>query len=153
MNPLPLSDLDVRIIGELARDGRLANNELAKRLGIPASTCHGRVRALEDAGVITGYRATIDLERADRGVQALISLRMHGHLRDQVNSASAGLRDIPGVQSVFLLGGDRDLVIHVACASVASLRAFIAEHLGSNPAFAQTNTQLIFEHARGQSPL
>lgn len=63
------------------------------------------------------------------------------------------LREIPGAQNVFLLGGDRDLVLHVACSSVSALRALIEKHLGSNPAFDQTRTQIVFEHARGLEPV
>lgn len=55
-----LDDTDRRILRELARDGRLSYKELAARTGVPVSTCHGRVRALEEAGVIRGYRADID---------------------------------------------------------------------------------------------
>lgn len=153
MNNFRLSESDRRIVRELSRDGRLPYKELAARTGLPVSTCHGRVRALEDAGVIRGYRADIDPVAAGADVQALISVTAKGTHRDQVPELTQRFRLVPGVQSVFLLGGDRDLVVHVACESVGALRELIQVHLGSDPALDQTRTQIVFEHSRGVDPL
>lgn len=152
-DPPRLDDADRRILGALALDGRLPYKELSARTGIPVSTCHGRVRALEEAGVIRGYRADIDPVAAGFDVQALITLTVHASQRNRVPELWAVLRAIPGAQNVFLLGGDRDLVLHVACPSVAALKQLIEKHLGSNPAFDQTRTQIVFEHARGADPV
>ncbi|GAB6856747.1 Lrp/AsnC family transcriptional regulator [Microbacterium xylanilyticum] len=148
-NAIRLTPTDRRILDELARDGRLSNKELAARVGLPRSTCHGRVRALEDAGVIRGYHAELDPVAAGAGVEALILVAVKDDARDHVPSITARLRDVPGVQRVFLIGGVHDLVIHVACESVPALRDFLRAHLGSDPALGQTQTQLIFEQHPG----
>ena len=152
-NGIRLTPTDRRILDELTRDGRLSNKELAARVGLPRSTCHGRVRALEEAGVIQGYHAEIDPVAAGAGVEALILVAVKDDARDHVPAITARLRDVPGVQRVFLIGGVHDLVIHVACESVSALRDFLRAHLGSDPSLGQTQTQLIFEQHAGDAVL
>ncbi len=148
---ITVTESDRVILRELAADGRLSNKELADRVGLAPSTCHGRVRALEDAGVIRGYRAVIDPVAAGAAISALISVAVLDHARSQVTALVPVLRRAAGVQQVFLLGGDRDIVIHVSAADVASLREFIRVHIGSHPDLGQSQTQLIFEHAAGEA--
>lgn len=150
---IQLTATDRRILDELARDGRLSNKELAARVGLPRSTCHGRVRALEAAGVIRGYHAEIDPVAARASVQALILVGVHDSVRDHLPLVTERMRGIPGVQRVFLIGGEQDLVLHVACESVPALRDFIRTHLGSDPDLGRTQTQLIFEQHPGSAVL
>ena len=152
MNAIQLSEVDQRIVDTLATHGQLPYKELADRVGIPVSTCHGRVRALEARGVIRGYRVEIDPEALGRSVAALIMVGVQGHHRDRVTEIAAEVRKIPGVQQLFLIGGERDMIVHVACESVPALRAMLAKHFGSNPALAQTSTQILFDHLAGANP-
>ena len=152
MNQIQLTDLDRRLLAELSQNCRTGYRELGEKLGIPASTCHGRVRALEAAGVIRGYHADIDPEAAGLGVHALIQVRVHSNRRDRLTEIFQELRELPGVQQLYIVGGDRDFVMHVACPSVRGLRDFVSQHLSSRPELAQTQTQLVFEHALGHVP-
>lgn len=152
MEPIQLNEIDRRIVNALARHGRIPYKELAKQVGIPTSTCHGRVQALEERGVIRGYRVEIDPEALGKSVSALIMFRVHSSHRDKVDTLSDELRRVPGVQQVFMIGGDKDIIVHVACESVPALRQLIAEHFGDNPMVTQTQTQLVFEHLPGLSP-
>ena len=147
MNAIRLTSTDRRILDELSRDGRLSNKELAARVGLPRSTCHGRVRALEEAGVIRGYHAEVDPVAAGAGVEALILVAVREGMRDRVPEITERIRRIPGVQRVYLIGGVHDLVIHVASGSVPALRDFLRTHLGSDPSLGQTQTLQVAHHA------
>lgn len=148
-----LSEVDQRIVSELVRDGKLSNQELAARVGIAPSTCHGRVKHLEERGVIRGYRAVVDPEALGYGVQTLIFLQIQQHQRDLVPEVAEKLKRVRGVRQVFLIGGTMDIVLHVAQASVRDIRNFIAEELGTNPVLSASQTQLVFEHFEGVGPL
>lgn len=152
MNDFQLTETDRRILRELTADARLPYKELAARVGLPISTCHGRVRALEEAGVIRGYRAEIDPAAAGLGIEALISVSVGSGHRSEVPAIAEKLRTIPGVQRVFLVGGEHDIVLDVACASVPQLRSLISTYLGRNPALEQTQTKLVFEQLPGAMP-
>lgn len=153
MNEIRLTEVDRLILHELANDGRIPYKDLASRVGIPVSTCHGRVRALEQAGAIRGYRADVDPTAAGMGVEALVSITVNGRHRNEVPDIAEQLRTIPGAQRVFLIGGNRDIVVHVSCESVPALRELLSTRLGSNPAYEHTSTNLVFEQLRGESPL
>ncbi|MFK0073344.1 Lrp/AsnC family transcriptional regulator [Arthrobacter woluwensis] len=153
MNRIQLSAADRRILAELSRDGRLSNKELAARVGLPRSTCHGRVRALEEAGVIRGYHADIDPEAVGTSVEAMIFVSVHSNVRNRLPVVANRLRSIPGVQRIYLIGGDHDFVLHIACESVPALRDFIKLHLGSDPDLGRTETQIIFEQHAGKSTM
>ena len=71
--PLHLDDIDRQIVAALVDNGRLPNNVLAERLGIAASTCLARTRALVDRGVIRGFHADVNYPRLG-DLQAVISL-------------------------------------------------------------------------------
>jgi len=65
---------DLDILGVLQRDGRATFAEIGKNVGLSPSSVHQRVRKLEEAGVIRGYRATLDLEAIGLYVTALVSI-------------------------------------------------------------------------------
>ncbi|MBK0421230.1 Lrp/AsnC family transcriptional regulator [Leucobacter sp. CSA2] len=153
MNTIPLSETDLNIVAALAQDSSVPYKELAARVGLAVSTCHARVRALESRGVITRYRAEFDQEAVGRGVNALVQVRVHSQDRHSIPDLARELRSVRGVQQVFLIGGDRDIMVHLACASVPALRDLVAETFGENPSFAQTQTQIVFEHLPGELPV
>ncbi|GAA2868884.1 Lrp/AsnC family transcriptional regulator [Paenarthrobacter ilicis] len=145
-NRVRLDETDRLILRELMADARIPNNVLAARAGVAPSTCLGRVRALRDSGVIRGFHAAVDLEALGLVVYALISVRVNSQARNKMLAIGQRLRTLPNVQSVFLLAGDQDFMMHVACGTPKELRDFIAVHLASDPAIANTQTNLVFDH-------
>ncbi len=148
-----LDAIDRALLAELAADGRISNAALAARVGIAESTCLGRVRALRDAGVITGIHAHVDPAALGLPIQAVIKIRLASHTPDQVMSFHATLARIPGVLTAFHVAGGDDYLLHVAVSSPAELRSFILENLTAQPAVSHTETQLVFEVIPGAGVL
>lgn len=146
LNPVRLDDVDLVILRELGKDARTPNNLLASRAGIAPSTCLGRVRALQDAGVIRGFHADIDPRMLGLQVTAMISVMLRPDFRHEMLNSARNLQSLPEVQDVFVLGGTPDILVHVICTSVEALRDFVATNLGSRAAFSSTQTNLVFEH-------
>ena len=91
-----LDKYDLAILQELQADARLTNAELAQRVGLSAAPCWRRVRALEDAGFIKGYRAEIDRHKIGLGVLAFVRLdadRSTGHLTRATEGAIPHIPD------------------------------------------------------------
>lgn len=151
-NQVRLDSVDRVILRELSADARIPNNVLARRAGVAPSTCLGRVRALREAGVVRGFHADIDLRSLGLSVMALISISVHPRARGDMLELARHLRDLPEALNVFVLAGDRDLLLHVAVTSADELREFVATHLGSNQAFLNTQTSLVFEHVQPGAP-
>jgi DNA-binding Lrp family transcriptional regulator len=146
----PLDEVDRRIVAALRSQGRLPNNALAERVGIAASTCLTRLRALVERGVIAGFHAEVDPAWIGRPIQAMIAVRLRGDARGSINEFSDRLAGMPEVLNVYFLAGADDFHVHVAARDPDDLRAFVVDHLSSAPEVALTETNLIFEHKRGR---
>ncbi|MFD0022934.1 Lrp/AsnC family transcriptional regulator [Streptomyces sp. NPDC058382] len=133
-----LDTTDWAILAELQRDGRIAFTELARRVNLSASATKERVRRLEGAGVITGYRAEVDLERTGYAVTAVVRLKYpgpgtrHGPLRRLIEERSEVLECLRTT-------GDDCYVLKVATTSMAHLEEIVDELAQ----FGSTTTNLV----------
>ena len=148
-----LDDTDRRILTALHADARMSNSALADLVGIAASTCHGRVRRLQDLGVIRGFYADIDPSAIGLSLQAMISVSLQANARGKIESFIRHIRRRPQVMDVYFLAGADDFILHVAARDTDDLRSFVVENLNADSDVAGTQTSLIFEHLRGASPL
>ena len=90
MKKLRLDDIDLRIIDELQRNGRMTNVDLARRVGISAPPCLRRVRALEKAGFIAGYHANVDPALLGFGVTVFAMVGLHSQAEADLQAFEAG---------------------------------------------------------------
>lgn len=147
-----LDDVDRRILLELHNDARIPNSVLAEAVGIAASTCHGRVRRLQETGVIRGFFTDVD-PAIGRPLQAMISVSLQANARGKIRTFIRDIRELPQVIDVYFLAGADDYILHVAARDTEDLRSFVVEKLNALPDVAGTQTSLIFEHLRGGAPL
>jgi len=96
---------DRHILRQLQEDGRLSNQELADRIGLSPSPCLRRVRTLEEAGVIAGYRALVDAKALGLSLMALIHISMDQHTPERFDGFEAGIKDIPEIMECLLITG------------------------------------------------
>ena len=153
VRPADLDDVDRRLLALLHADARMSNSALADAVGIAASTCHGRVRRLQDIGVIRGYYADIDPAAIGLSLQAMVSVTLQSNARSKIRNFIQQIRRKPQVMDVYFLAGADDFIIHVAARDTDDLRAFVVENLNADADVAGTQTSLIFEHLRGAAPL
>lgn len=153
VRPGELDDVDRRILTTLHADARISNSALAEAAGIAASTCHGRVRRLQDMGVIRGFYTDIDPSAIGLSLQAMISVSLQSNARGKIRNFIAQIRSKPQVMEVYFLAGADDFILHVAARDTDDLRAFVVENLNADADVAGTQTSLIFEHLRGAAPL
>ncbi|MDS1272527.1 Lrp/AsnC family transcriptional regulator [Lipingzhangella sp. LS1_29] len=137
-----LDAVDRRIIELLQADGRMAIRAVAERAHISRANAYARVARLRDEGVITGFTAVIDPERAGRGLAAYISLRIEQHSWERFREH---LRDIPEIAHAALVSGDIDLLLLVRVADAAELRALVLERLQRLPEVRSTQTMFILD--------
>lgn len=105
---------DQRILAELQQDGRISNQDLAERIGLSPSPCLRRVRALEEAGVIQGYRAALDPTKVGLSLMVIISISMDRHTPEHFARFDAAVRTMPEVLECLLITGrDADYQLKV----------------------------------------
>jgi DNA-binding Lrp family transcriptional regulator len=148
-NGAPLDDTDRRIVRELVSSARVSNRQLAERIGIAPSTALVRTQALLERGVITGFTADVDLGSIGRTVQALVSVRLGTHVRDQIAAFAERTSRLPEVVATFHTAGAIDYLFHVAVPTTAALRTWVFENLTVDPTVEQVETTLVFEHLPG----
>ncbi len=155
MTPAPndrqegVDHVDMAILESLAADARISNQRIADRVGIAPSTSFSRLRALRERGVIRGFHAEVDLAALGRPLQALIAVRLAVHAREQIDTFTTAVSQVPGVLMVFHLTGVTDYLVWVAASDPQELREFVVDHLATHPAVAHAETSLIYEHRRG----
>lgn len=150
---VPLDATDLALLQALALDARLSGRALAAVVGVAESTISQRLRHLRELGVVKGYRTELDLGEVGLPLQAVISVRLGTHTRKQVDSFRSVAHRLPGVLSVFHVGGADDYLLHVAVADAEALRDFVLERLATHPAVSHTETSIVFEHSYGRNPL
>ena len=94
-----LDQFDLAILNELQNDGRLTNAELAQRVGLSAAPCWRRVKALEESGFISGYRAEINRHKIGLGVLAFVRLDADRNSGDVLQALEDAIRSIPEIIS------------------------------------------------------
>ncbi|HMO10883.1 MAG TPA: Lrp/AsnC family transcriptional regulator [Actinotalea sp.] len=148
-----LDATDRAILRHLHADARVTNAALADAVGIAASTCLTRVRALREQGVIRGFHADIDPAAVGLRLQAMIAVRVQGTARAEMATLAHELAARPEVLDVYFLAGVDDFLVHVAARDTETLRAFVVDQLSARPEIAHTETNLIFEHLPARRPV
>jgi Lrp/AsnC family leucine-responsive transcriptional regulator len=112
---MELDRFDKQILEILQAEGRIANQDLADRIGLSPSPCLRRVRALEEAGLITGYRAMLDARKLGLSLIALVHISMDRHTPERFANFEASVSVLPEVLECLLITGqDADYQIKVA---------------------------------------
>ena len=135
-----IDELDIKILRELARDGRIGIRELARKLGKPPSTILNRIRRLERLGVIRGYTALINHRVLGFQVVALIMLSVEGAYLEEVEKVVAAE---PNVKAVYDITGEFDVAIIAMFKTIEELDRFIKSLL-KNPRVKRSVTSIAF---------
>ena len=111
---MELDRYDRRILEVLQEEGRISNQELADRIGLSPSPCLRRVKALEEGGVLTAYRALVDSRKLGLTLMALIYISMDRHTPDRFANFEAKVKELPEVlQCLLVTGQDADYQLKV----------------------------------------
>ena len=108
-----LDRTDLRILEALQADGRISNLNLAKSVGLSPSACLSRVRGLEARGIITGYRAQVDVELVRPTMMVYAEITMKQHDLDAFGRFEAFMRGLPEVLEAYRVSGSIDYMIKV----------------------------------------
>jgi DNA-binding Lrp family transcriptional regulator len=139
--PARLDAIDRKILKELQDDGRITNVELASRVGITAPPCLRRVRALEEAGYIKGYRALLD----EITVFAMVHLASQAEA--DLTAFEAFVRGQPLVRECWMLSGEIDFVLKCVAPDLKTFQGFV-ERLTAAPNVRNVKTSLVLRNAK-----
>lgn len=142
--PATLDPYDTRILAELQADARLTMAELGRRVHLSQPAVTERVRRLEAAGVITGYRATVNLKALGYGIRALIRVG-----RAEYPRVVKALQSTPEVLTAHNVTGDDSWILEIAIIDVAHLDAVVTKFC----LIADTSTAIVLNTPREHVPV
>ena len=122
-----LDAIDWNILKELQDDGRITNVELARRAGISAPPCLRRVRALEEAGYIKGYRGLLDEKLLGYEVTVFAMVHLSSQAEADLLAFEEFVRAQPLVRECWMLSGEIDFVLKCVAPDMRTFQAFVVE--------------------------
>jgi DNA-binding Lrp family transcriptional regulator len=143
-----LDELDRALLRLLQQNGRRTNRDLALATHVVPSTSLQRVRSLVERGVISGFRAEVDLAAIGRPVQALISVRVRPPSRQVIEDFRVWAGGLVETVSLFSTTGAFDFLLHVAVPDVDGLYGLVIDRLTDRPEVCDVRTSLVFDHRR-----
>lgn len=138
--------VDRKILAELQADGRISLTDLAARVKLSVSPCHRRVRALEQAGVITGYRARLDHAALGLGFRALIFVTMSSSDRDTLHAFESAVSERPNILDAQRLFGKPDYLLRVAARDLPAFQQFYDDQLATLPGVQLLTSTLVMKN-------
>ncbi|SES38518.1 transcriptional regulator, AsnC family [Tranquillimonas rosea] len=135
-----LDGFDRAILRVLSADGRISMTELARQIGLSKSPTQARVKRLEAAGVITGYRALVDPVRLRREHVAFVEVKLSDTREPALAAFNAAVIEIPEVEQCHMIAGDFDYLLKVRTSSMTEYRTVLGERLSALPHVANTST-------------
>lgn len=148
-----LDAIDVRILRELQADARLPNLTLAERVGLSPSPCSRRVKLLEEAGVIEGYRAVLNRAAIDLGLTVFAGIRVERHTHENAEAFVAAVLAIDEVVACHLVSGDADFLLEVVVRDMAAYEGAVLRRLLELPAVRDIRTSFAMKTYRAGGPL
>ncbi len=136
-----LDAIDRMILKELQDDGRVTNVELARRVGISAPPCLRRVRALEEAGYIKGYRALLDEKMLGFEVTVFAMVHLSSQAEADLTAFEAFVGNEPLVRECWMLSGEIDFLLKCVAPDLKTFQAFV-ERLTAAPQVRNVKTSL-----------
>ena len=152
--PVPeLDALDRKILEALQADGRATNVELAGQVHLSAPQCFRRVRALEERGVIRGYRAQVQAEALGLRVMAYVGLNIDGGHFGRAREIEGQIRDFPQILECHAVSGEHDYLLKVVARDLKSLSQFLTDRLMQVAGVDDVRSMICLEEIKAASPL
>ncbi|MBE0511379.1 MAG: Lrp/AsnC family transcriptional regulator [Gammaproteobacteria bacterium] len=127
---MELDRYDKHILALLQQDGRISNQDLAEQIGLSPSPCLRRVRALEESGLILGYRALLDAKRLGLSLMALIHISMDRHTPERFENFEQRVAELPEVLECLLVTGqDADYQLKVVVADMDAFQQLLLQRI------------------------
>src|SRR5579863_2897383 len=153
MTDQPLKPVDLKILQVLQAEGRIANVELAERVGLSPSPCLRRLKQLEASGLIRGYAALLDRKRLGFGVEAFVQVSLERH-QDRFDKAfRKAVLSHPEIVGCYVMTGEMDYLLHVVARDLEAYGRFTLDVLLKMPGVKDSKSSLALEVVKDSTAL
>lgn len=145
-NDLPeLDRLDKAILRVLSSDGRISATELSRQIGLSKSPTQARMKRLEEAGIITAYRAQLDPIKLGQAHVAFVEVRLSDTREAALQAFNKAVRAVPEVEQCHMMASRFDYLLKVRTGDIQDYRRVLGEQITSLPYVASTSTHVAME--------
>jgi len=130
---MTLDRIDRKILDTLQKDGRIANADLAEKVGLSASACLRRVRALEEAGIIERYVALLDQRKLGRLMDVFVEISLTGQSQETLENFERAVARSGEIMECFLMAGDADYILRLTAEDPMDFERIHRDHLARLP--------------------
>ena len=151
---MKLDRYDRQILQLLQEDGRISNQDLAERIGLSPSPCLRRVRALEEAGLILGYRALLDARKLGLSLMALIHISMDRHTPERFEHFEQEIRDLPEIiECLLITGQDADYQIKAVVRDMDAYQELLLHRITRIPGVTGVHSSFVLRRVVDKTTL
>lgn len=140
-----MDEINHRILRALTEDGRLANTQLAERVGLSPSACLRRVQELERSGVIRGYRAVLDPAAMGIGFVAYLTVGLSDHSKHGQATFERAVAAMDEVRECHNITGTVEYLLRIEAADLAAYKRFHTDKLGTVAGVRQLTTHVVMD--------
>lgn len=140
---LKLDDRDLKILGILREEGRISKAELARRVNLSAAPCWERLRRLEDAGIVTGYRAEVALKKIAPHIVVFMAAELEQHRTEDFQSFERAVARHDEIVACWAVGGGFDYILQVVTRDVDSYQRLVDNLLESRVGLTRYFTYIV----------
>jgi DNA-binding Lrp family transcriptional regulator len=145
---IELDATDWRILRELQADGRMTNIALANRIGLSAPPCLRRVRALEEAGLISGYTALVDEAALGYALTGFAMVGLHNQAEADLRAFENRVLGWPLVREAYMLSGESDFMLKCIARDLPQFQSFVLDELTAASNVASVKTYLTIRRTK-----
>lgn len=153
ISAVQLDEIDRHILQILQAEAHLTNVELSDRVGLSPTPCLRRVKRLEEAGLIRGYRADVDHHKLGYPIMAFVQITLNQQVESALDVVEAAVRERPEIINCYLVTGDSDYLLHVVAPSLDAYGDFMRNHLTKISAIRNIKTSFVLDNILHNRPL
>ena len=142
--------IDLQILGELQKNGRMTNVELAQMVGLTAPPCLRRVRALEESGVIRSYHADLDAAKLGYGITVFAMVSLRSQAESDLKSFEDYVGGLAEVRECYMLNGEIDFILKCVAPDLSTFQSFLTGELLKADNVASVKTSLVIRCAKDE---
>ena len=135
-----LDKIDMAILSELQRNGRLTNKELAAAIHLSPTPTFERVKRLEREGYINKYMAVLDADKLDCGFMAFCYMKMKNHSYENATRIIEAVKKIPEISECYNISGEYDFLLKIYTKDLQSYQKFLLRILGEIDCIGSLNS-------------
>jgi len=150
---MKMDKFDIAILNAVQKDGRLSNRDLARKVSLSPSPSWRRLRALEEAGIISHYAAVVDREKVGLSIMGFAHVTLHDHSSDNVKRFDRAIMSAPQVLECHATSGGHDYMLKVVAPDMASYQDFLSEYLLKIGVVRTVNTSFALKQQKSTTVL